>query len=393
VSREETPPYLLLAGACVLIVGMAAYELAPASITPLIRDSLGVGPSAAGLLVGVMFGTAVVTSVPIGIGLDRTDSRTATVAAVGMLLLAGAWGWQAASAGNFASLLASRFVGGVAFTLAWNAAIDVVGRSFGPARRGTAVGLVTASGPVGFALAQGASPLVAAAVGWPAVFPAYTGFAVVGVVSFWLGSRGQGRADGTATPGLAAFRRVLTEPAVWTVGGIGFLAYTVYLFVNSWAPSYLTGELGLTLASSGLVAALFPAVGALSRAGGGLLSDRVFGGRRRPVLLLAFAVSTPVVAGFTLLVGTPVVIGALLLSGFAVQLSIGLSFAYVRELVEPAVAATAVAFLTSVSLAGAFLSPTVGGVVVETAGYSVAFVTAGLLGALGLALAWIAPEP
>jgi nitrate/nitrite transporter NarK len=384
---------LVLAGACVLIVGMAAYELAPASVTPLIRDSLGVGPSAAGLVVGVMFGTAVVTSVPIGIGLDRTDSRTATVAAVLLLLVSGLWGWQAAAAGHFASLLASRFAGGVAFTLAWNAAIDVVGRSFGPARRGTAVGLVTASGPVGFALAQGASPVVADAVGWPAVFPAYTGLAVVGVVPFWLGSHGQGRADDSATPGLAAFRQVLTKPAVWTVGGVGFLAYTVYLFVNSWAPSYLTDELGLTLALSGLLAALFPAVGALSRAGGGLLSDRVFGGRRRPVLVLAFAVSTPVVAGFTFLVGTPVVVAALLLSGFAVQLSIGLSFAYVRELVEPGVAATAVAFLTSVSLAGAFLSPIVGGVVVETAGYAVAFAAAGALGALGLALAWIAPEP
>ncbi len=393
MSRAETRPRLLLAGACVLIVGMAAYELAPASVTPLIRDSLGVGPSAAGLVVGVMFGTAVVTSVPIGIGLDRTDSRSATVAAVVILLLAGVWGWQAANAGHYASLLASRFVGGVAFTLAWNAAIDVVGRSFGPARRGTAVGLVTASGPVGFALAQGASPIVADAVGWPAVFPAYTGLAVVGVVAFWLGSHGQGRADGTATPGIAAFRRVLTQPAVWTVGGVGFLAYTVYLFVNSWAPSYLTDELGFTLALAGLLAALFPAVGALSRAGGGLLSDRVFGGRRRPVLLLAFAVSTPVVAGFTLLTGTPVVVAALLLSGFAVQLSIGLSFAYVRELVEPAVAATAVAFVTSLSLAGAFLSPIAGGVVVEAAGYPAAFAAAGALGALGLALAWIAPEP
>ena len=56
-------------------------------------------------------------------------------------------------------------------------------------------------------------------------------------------------------------------------------------------------------------------------------------------------------------------------------------------------AATAVAFLTSVSLAGAFLSPIVGGMVVETAGYPMAFAGAGLLGALGLALAWIAPEP
>jgi MFS family permease len=142
-----------------------------------------------------------------------------------------------------------------------------------------------------------------------------------------------------------------------------------------------------------VIAGLFPAVGALSRAGGGYLSDRVFGGRRRPVMLLAFAVSAPIVAGFTLLRGGPLVVAALLCSGFAVQLSLGLAFVYVRELVEPAVAATAVAFLTSVGLAGAFLSPIVGGFVIETAGYPVAFAAAGGLGALGLALTWLAPEP
>jgi sugar phosphate permease len=166
----------------------------------------------------------------------------------------------------------------------------------------------------------------------------------------------------------------------------------MYLFVNSWAPSYLEGELALSLAVSGLVTAMFPAIGALSRVSGGVLSDRVFDGRRRPVMLLAFVVSTPIVAGFTLLRGVPVVVGALLVAGLAIQLSLGLAFAYVRELVEPSVAATAVAFLTSVALAGAFLSPIVGGAVIDAAGYPAAFALAGVLGLVGVVLAWFAPE-
>jgi MFS family permease len=155
----------------------------------------------------------------------------------------------------------------------------------------------------------------------------------------------------------------------------------------------MTDELGLSLGASGLVVALFPAVGVVSRAGGGILSDRVFEGRRRPVLLGAFLVSTPIVAVFTLLPGLPVVIAALLLAGFSIQLCLGLAFAYVRELVDPAVAATAVAFLTGVGLAGAFLSPIVGGFVIDTAGYDLAFGLAGALGGVGVALAWYAPEP
>ena len=393
MTSEPRGSWTLLAGASVVSVSLGAYELAPASVTPLIRESLDVGPSAAGLIVGVMFGTAVVASLPAGVILDRTNSRTATVAAVGLLLVAGIWGWRAAAAGSFTSLLASRVLGGVAYTFVWNAGIDVVGRSFDADRQATAVATFTASGPIGFALGQGGSPIVAEAFGWPAIFPAFTGLAVVGLVPFWVSSRGLGRASGTTAPSLADFGAVVTDRAVWTVGGLGFLAYAIYLFVNTWAPSYLSAELTLGLGLSGLLVALFPAVGVLSRTAGGVLSDRLFGGRRRPVMLIAFVVSTPLVAGFTLLRGVPVVIGALVLVGFAIQLSLGLAFAYVRELVDPAVAATAVAFLTSVGLAGAFLSPIVGGLVIDAAGYGTAFAVAGALGAIGVALAWFAPEP
>ncbi len=393
MTSESQGSWTLLAGASLISVALGAYELAPASVTPLIRESLDIGPSAAGLVVGVMFGTAVVVSLPAGVVLDRTNSRTATVAAVVVLLVAGLWGWQAASAGSFRSLLASRVLGGIAYTFVWNAGIDVVGRSFDADRQATAVATFTASGPIGFALGQGASPIVADFAGWPAIFPAFTGLAVVGLVPFWAASSGLGRASDTPAPSLADFGSVVTNRSVWLVGGIGFLGYALYLFVNSWGPSYLTDQLALSLGLSGLVVALFPAVGVISRAGGGLLSDRLFDGRRRPVLLLSFVVSTPIVAGFTLLPGVAVVVAALLLAGLAIQLCLGLAFAYVRELVDPAVAATAVAFLTSVGLAGAFVAPIAGGYIIDIAGYGTAFALAGALGAVGVVLAWFAPEP
>ncbi|QLD91253.1 MFS transporter [Natronomonas salina] len=372
---------------------LGAYELVPASVTPLIRASLGVGPSRAGLLVSVMFGTAVVASIPAGVALDRTNSRYAVAAAVGLLVVAGAWGWRAATAGAFWSLVGSRVLGGVAYVVVWNAGIDIVGRSFEAARQGTAVATFTASGPVGFAVGQATGPVVADAFGWPAIFPAYTAVACVGLAAFWLPSRGSGRATGTRAPTRSDLGGVVTSRRVWIVGLLGFLGYSVYLFVNSWAPSYLTEQLGLSLGRSGALVALFPAVGVLARVTGGLLSDTLFDGRRRPVVLLSFLVAAPVVAGFTLLRTVPVVVAALLVAGFAVQLCLGLVFAYVRELVDPAVAATAVAFLTSVGLAGAFVAPIAGGSLVAAAGYGVAFAVAGGLGALGALLAWYAPEP
>jgi len=392
-GRSVRSRWTLVAGASLVSVALGAYEISPASVTPLVRDSLGISSAAAGLIVGVMFGTAVVASLPAGAVLDRTNSRTAVAVAVLALFVAGVWGWIAAERGSYASVLGSRILGGVAYVVVWNAGIDIVSEAVDGARRATAVGVFTASGPIGFALGQGTAPAIAARFGWPAIFLAFNGVALVGLALFWPTSRGLGAVGGDAPPSPSEFGDVLRSRAVWTIGLLGFLGYSLYLFVNSWAPSYLTDVVGLSLAGSGLLVAAFPAVGVLARVSSGVLSDRVFGGRRRPVVLGSFVVAAPLVASVVVTRSVVVLLPVLLVAGFAVQLTLGLSFAYVRELVDPRVAATAVAFQTSVGLAGAFAAPIVGGAVIERAGYTAAFLAAGALGVLGVLLAWQAPEP
>lgn len=382
----------LVGGVSLISIGLAAYEIVPASVTPIIRDSLQIGPIATGFLVGVMFGTAVVASLPAGAVLDRTNTRTAVALAVLTLVVVGVWGWTAGRSGDYRAVIASRAVGGVAYVVVWNAGIDIVSRSVEASRRATAVGVFTASGPIGFALGQGVGPLIAARFGWPAIFLAFDGIALVGLALFWPTSRGLGRSAGTA-PSVAEFGDVLRNRNVWLVGGLGFLGHSLYLFVNSWGSSYLTEEVGLSLGLSGLLVALFPAVGVLARMSSGALSDQLSDGRRQPVVLGSFFVAAPLVIGFTYLRSIAVLVAILLVAGFAIQLMLGLSFTYVRELVDPRVAATAVAFQTSVGLAGAFLAPIAGGAVVDAAGFDTAFLLAGSLAALGVMLAYLAPEP
>lgn len=385
--------WTVVAGASLISASLAAYEIAPASVTPLVRETLGIGSSAAGLLVSIMFGAAVVTSLPVGAILDRTDSRVAIALAVGLLLAVGVLGWVAASRESFAGVLVSRFLGGTAYVVVWNAGIDIVSEAVRADRRATAVGVFTASGPVGFALGQGTGPVVAAQFGWPAVLVAFNALAVVGLAVFWPTSRGLGRVQSGGPPSLAEFGTVFRNRGVWLVAGLGFLAYSLYLAINTWAPSFLTEEVGMSLAAAGLLTALFPAVGVLARISGGALSDFFFGGHRRPVVLLSFVVATPFVAGFALARTVAVLVVALLGAGFAIQLTLGLSFAYVRELVSGRVAATAVAFQTSVGLGGAFLAPIVSGWLIDATGYRTTFLLAAALSVAGIGLAWVAPEP
>lgn len=391
-GRGRLEVWGLVVGASLISTGLAAYEIVPASVTTVISESLNISATATGLLVSVMFGTAVVTSLPAGVVLDRVNTRTAMGVAVLVLFIIGIWGWTAGRDGSYWSVIASRAVGGVAYVVVWNAGIDIVSRAASASRRATAVGVFTASGPIGFALGQGAGPLVTARFGWPAIFVAFNGLALLGLALFWPTSRGLGHSSGSA-PTFEEFGDVLRNQSVWLVGGLGFLGYSLYLFVNSWGSAYLTSEVGLSLELSGLLVALFPAVGILSRISSGALSDLLFDGRRRPVVLASFLVAAPLVAALTRSRSIALLIGMLLVAGFAIQLTLGLSFTYVRELVDPRVATTAVAFQTSVGLAGAFLAPIVGGAIVESAGFDSAFLLAGALAVCGVVLAWRAPEP
>jgi predicted MFS family arabinose efflux permease len=389
-SRRRTVG--LVAGLFTLSTAAGAYEIAPASVLPLVRGSLGVGPTAASWLVSVMYLTAVVASVPVGVALDRVRVRRAVAVAALALLVAGAWGWAAATAGAYWWLVASRILGGFSYVVVWNAGANLVGQAVEADVRATAVGVFTASAPVGFALGQFGSPLLADPFGWAATLPVFAAIAVVGVTVFLLATRGQAIGVQTATPSRGEVRDLFTNRAAWTLYGLCFLAFSLYLFLNSWLPSYINDSLGVSLAISGLLTALFPAVGVVSRTSGGLVSDRLFGGDRRPVVLLAFVVAAPAVVGFVAVSQVGPVIALVVVAGFAVQLSIGLLYTYVPEVVTPAVRTTAISMLTSVGLLGAFAAPIAGGAIIDRAGYRPAFLVAGGVALLGVALAWYAPK-
>lgn len=390
-SRRETLG--LLVGFFLLSAAAAAYEIGPASVLPVVQNSLDIGASAAGLLVSVMYATAVVTSVPVGIALDRFSVRRAVVFGGVALLVAGVWGWYAATVEAYLWLLASRVLGGVAYVIFWNAGANSVGSAVNSRYRATAVGVFTASAPVGFALGQFGSPFIANAAGWPAILPAYAAIAVVGVAVFLLATRQRVPGVDAAAPDRAALRGLFTSSAVWTLCALCFLAYSLYLFVNTWLPSYLVEGFGVSLAVSGLLTALFPTIGAIARSSSGAVSERVFGGQRRPVTVVSFLFATPAVVAFAVVSRIELVVGAVVVVGFAVQLVTGLLFSYVTEVVAPTVRTTAVSLLTSIGLFGAFAAPIAAGGIIDRAGYEPAFLVAGGVALFGVLLAMRAPEP
>ncbi|NIB99259.1 MFS transporter [Halobacterium sp. R2-5] len=374
--------------ACVLgtAVASGAYEIVPASTTPVLVDQLGASAAEVNWLVSVMLGVAVVASVPAGAVVDRFGAPRSFAFATGVFLVGGVASWQFARRGAYWPVLWARVVAGLGFVLVWNTGLTVFGQFRNAA---TATGLFTASGPVGFAVGHLTGPTLAAEFGAPAVFLVYPAFfvpALAGILVFWPSELSGG---GTGElPSLSSVLGVARDRGVLLVCALGFVSYSLYLFVNSWVPTYLTAELSLSLAQSGALTATFPLIGAAARASGGVVTDRLFGGRARPVVLASLVVSGVALAGIALSSTYLVVAAFLLVGGYFVQLSLGLFYGVVPGIVDDADVTTAVALLTSLGLFGAFSAPLIAGELIQATGaYAAAFGYALALTVAGLVFA------
>ena len=388
---------LTVAGLWILAASGSAYLILPSSVVPTIRQELAIGAAAVGWLISIPYAAEAAASIPAGAVLSRMDRRRVLTGAVLGLVAACLWGWQAGVAGNYWSFLLSRFLGGVAFVGLWITSIDIV-TSEVDEHTATAVGIYTASGPAGLAVGLAVTPVLSGFVGWPGVFGVFAGALAVSLLLSWLtlpsGTAPRPDTSAEQPPITEVLSAVSSDRTVLLVGVMSFVAYSLLLFFTSWMPSYLTETFDLALAQSGLFVALFPAVGIVSRSGGGALSDRLFDQKRRPVVRLSFFVALPVVVAIWLASDIQVVLVLIVLGGFFVQLSIGVFFTYGAELETPYPNGTLVAFLTMAGLIGSFTAPIVTGALIDTTGtYTAAFTYAAVLAVIGAGSAWVVRKP
>lgn len=385
----------MLVGGWLLLLFVGAYSITPSSLLPRVMTDFGIRETAAAWIITMPQLAATIVGLPIGMYLDRVDNRLAIAAATLVLLLAGIGGWLAGLATAYWWLLGTRFVGGTALLVLWTASTNLLSNAFPTEHHGTAISLLTTGYPMGYAFGQISGPALSVVVPWPATFAIYAALAVVAFGLFWLAGSSQiEEVDGDSTPSRADFRRVLTNRGVWAVCTLSLLVYTLYMVFNGWMPTYIADTLSVPLTTAGAYTALFPAIGLLARPFGGALSDRIFGRRRRPVLLVGFGTTGMLVVVMAFGTSTTALIGGLLAAGFVLQLPIGLLYAYVQEYVDTSVAGTAIAAVSVVGWLGGFLGPVVVGKLIESTGqYLVVFGFSAVVALLGVVVVAAISEP
>ncbi len=301
--RNNLAQFGLLVAVNALVGGMVGQER---TVLPLLaRNEFGVTGFSAVLTFVVAFGAAkAFTNLAAGVLSDRFGRKPVLVAGwlVGLpvpliLILAPNWGW----------VVAANLLLGINQGLTWSTTVIMKIDLVGPRQRGLAMGFNEASGYLALAATAWATGWLATRYGLrPAPFLVGASYAAIGLgLSVFavkdtrhhvhLEATGQTPAASVSTTRVVAFT-TLREPALSAACQAGLVnnlndAAAWVLFPLLWASA------GLSTASIGALAALYPAVWGVGQLVTGAWSDRV---GRKPLIvtgMLLQAAALAVIAG------------------------------------------------------------------------------------------------
>ncbi len=370
-----------------------------------ISHLFGLSTVAKGYLFSSFLWSYTIFLIPTGFLVDRFGAKKVAGAGIGLWSLATICTGGATS---FGALLASRFVmgGGEAAT---NPSGAQVIREWIPAsERGVLNACFNSGAYAGPALCALVAGPIIGAFSWPALFYIAGGLGFVWLVvwiavfrspetAWWLPEperqhiltqRSGGRS--TAPGPRSGLLRLLCGQTLWGLAlAMGCNVYSQYLFLT-WLPSYLRTSKGLNLNASGFYTAVPYATAMVLCIGVGLLSDRllrntdVAGGGRR-YLIACSMVLAAIILFAPMLNSLPVLILLLALSLTGVAATTSQLFALVNDLLpNRGDIGVAMGFVIVGGNIFGMMAPIVTGyVIAATGGYSLAFIIAGGLLALG----------
>ena len=314
-SQNSKERWFFLFIATLSQVSMAVIHLGIPALIPLIQDELKLSRTEVGLLTSVLNGGVVVAAIAAGKAADRFGERLIIAygaMACGIIVMGMNW------AAGFATLFPVLLLLGLATATSTPAGSKAVAGWFHARERGTAMGLRQMAIPLGGAIAAMTLPSVALRYGWRFAL-AFAGlFAVgMGLAALFLykeppiSSRRAEEGPVVGIKGLIQRRNIRSVLFfVFILGGAQW-CYLAYLEL------YLTETLGFSIRLAASLLALGQICGVGGRVFWGFLSDRFFGGRRKPTLLV---------------VGFLAVLMTLWTSLFSPQTSSGLAFLVVALL-------------------------------------------------------------
>lgn len=361
------------------------------TLAPFYQQDLDLSRAQIGLFFSAFYSGMAGLSLAAGWLADRLGVRATTLN--GHLVL-GLCTAAAALAPSFGWAFGAFFFAGLGYSFLNPSSTKGVMAWFYRDERATAMGIKQTGVPAGGVLAALLGPPLVLWVGWRG---ALAGFGVMNFLfgflfwAFWRDPREE-RDNADASPRVAdKARDSLSVRSLLSVSLGTALMLVAQMSLITFLPLYLKEEMGLSAYWASQALALTQAGAMIGRIGWGVVSDRLFKGRRKVVLVLVAALSVLLTLLLSLLPGgtaISIIVPLIFVAGICMVGHQGVSYALIGEIAGKARTGAAMGLVISINSIGAIFGTPLFGYIVDASGsYSVAWRALGgtvLIGIVGL---------
>lgn len=338
------------------------------AMAPVIQRDLNLSVTQVGLLVTAYYGAQTVGAFPAGGLVDRLGVGWSLVLAQ-VILIAGAI--SLSQANDFAAAFGSCAIMGLGYSLTNPASARGVLEWFPPERRATAMGIKQTGVSIGGVLAAGNGALVTL-LSWQSILWIIAGVtAASALLSLRLAERPSWRAGGSFRSVIAHLSEVVRDRNLgllfaaggfYNMGQMNFFAYLT-LFMREAAQA--------SQPVAGLSLAIAQAASAVGRIGWGVVSDTVFRGKRKTLVVGLCGTAVILLAAMAavgLWWGVAVGIALALALGLTIASFASLMQTLAVEAVAPRLAGSAMGYSLMGTALGGMVGPPLFGAVVDLTG-------------------------
>ncbi|MEA2683714.1 MAG: hypothetical protein QOK05_2042 [Chloroflexota bacterium] len=357
----------ILVAALLVQVAVSMGATALAVLLPFVKKEFHLSFAQAGLLSNLSFVGTFGAIVLAGWLVDEVGERLVLVFGS---ILTGAAAIGAAVSPTLLVMLLPVMVMGIGIATSTPAGSTAVRSAFPPRMRGTIMGVRQTGIPLGGFVAALTLPLIALAWGWREALGVAGATGIVVGAACWFAyprfARPARRPRTADQP--TGWRSVLTRD-VAVLGTAGFILISGQFCLVTYLITYLVQVRHTSIAFAALVLSLAQVAGAVGRIAWGVISDRVVGGRRTPVLVLAAAMAALGSLGLGLLpndVAIPVIVLDVALFAMGSLGWNGIQVSLLSELAEPGREGRTLGAGLMFLQPGILLGPFIFGLVVDT---------------------------
>ena len=363
-------------------------RLSVGPLAPFLKQDMGITSAQVGLVMSAATLGYTVTLFPVGWVVDRIGARWPIATGE---LIAGTSMIALFFVPSYTWLLIFMFVTGLGCGFLMPATTQGVVIWFSPRERATVMGFKQTAVNIGGIITAATLPAIALALGWRYGFLFLGILAIaIGVISLILYKEPPRPASfsstGSAAPAIAVpLLDIFKGREIWLIAISGFCFAWVEMAVIAHLVLHLTEVLLFSVVAAGGLLAVTQAAGAIARPGSGFLSDRVFGGKRKPVLMSMAGIASLMclILGFFRPYLSWAIYPVLLLLGMGGFGFAGILLTLISEFGGRHGAGKAVGLTVTVANGGAILGPVVFGHIVDISGsYKLAWVSLAFVAAL-----------